>query len=103
VNTPANVAILDLANTHAGTPERAVYHFTKRQLLALARELLELAPASPDTARLNALAEAAGFMRGTSAGAPAFRVLGNDSWHPDLRVAIDDSQRARAIAAKEDQ
>ncbi|WP_426106309.1 hypothetical protein [Massilia sp. TSP1-1-2] len=59
-------------------------------------------PPSPDTVRLDALTEAAGFMRGTSVGAVAFRVLGHDSWHPDLRAAIDDSVRAKAADAKQD-
>jgi hypothetical protein len=102
VTAPGKVAILDLANVHAGASERAAYRFTKRELLRFTDALLKLAEAGADAARLDALAEAAGFMRGTAGGAPAFRVFGNDSWHPDLRTAIDDHQRDRARAARED-
>lgn len=104
MSRPANIAILDLANSLNGIGERGIYHFSKREMLKFAKALLKLAPAtSTDTARINALADAAGFVRGTADGAPAFRVLGNDSWHPDLRAAIDDTHRARSAAAQDDQ
>lgn len=85
--------ILDLANRQVSTPAKAVYHFTKRELLELAGKLMRLGRNSDDSARLDALAEHAGVVRGTSAAAPAFRILGSDQWHPDLRSAIDDSRR----------
>ena len=45
---------------------------------------------SKDTARLNDLRKMGGFVRGTSEGEPAYRILTRESWHPTLRMAIDE-------------
>lgn len=51
-----------------------------------------------DTERLDLLERCGGFVRGTDAGAPAFRLFGSDRWRPSLREAIDQAQTDRAAA-----
>jgi hypothetical protein len=42
-----------------------------------------------DTARLDLLERAGGFVCGMAGGKPAVRILGTNDWHPTLRNAID--------------
>ena len=57
-------------------------------------------PIPTDSMRLDTLSATGGFIRGTSNGAPAFRIFGTDIWHADLRTAIDDHHPAIARAEK---
>lgn len=99
---PSNVAIHDLANRHVAADERAILHFSKRGLLAFARDLLAQAGADvADGARLDQLERAGGFFKGQASGEPAFRIVGTHSWHPSLRVAVDRLQRDVAAVADE--
>jgi uncharacterized protein YaaQ len=54
-------------------------------------------PELTDAQRLDHLATAGGFLRGTADGATAYRILGSDDWHADLREAID----VHAMATKQ--
>lgn len=60
---------------------------------------IELGAGKDDALRLDALQLAGGFVRGSDAGAPAFRIFGFDSWHDSLRTAIDKGPLAIATSA----
>lgn len=62
----------------------------KRELRAALEHALSQAGVSPDSARLDKLSAAGGFVYGLSDGAPAFRIFSSAAWHPTLRSAIDE-------------
>ena len=95
--------ILDLANNHVSPAKKAIYHFSKVDLLRLAESLLELpASALADTLRLDHLSATSGHVHGQADGTPAVRILGRSNWHPTLRAAIDED-RFQPAAKDEDQ
>lgn len=84
----------DSADNHTIFPAAAFREFVDGHANLMFR-LTQLnkahASAQPtDTARLDRLGEMAGYMRGTSEGEPAYRVMSRSSWHPTLRAAIDE-------------
>ena len=51
-----------------------------------------MTPIQPtDTERLDRLADMGGFVRGTAEGALSYRIMMHNTWHPTLRIAIDDA------------
>ncbi|MDQ1835487.1 hypothetical protein [Massilia scottii] len=86
----APAAIPDLANTHATSTIKRIFSFSKRDVIAFAEAIVaDVSKADEDTIRLNVLKGSAGFVTGYDAGKPAYRMLGSDEWHADLRTAID--------------
>ena len=84
------VAILDLANTHTTSTTKAIYRFSKRDVIAFAGAIAAAASkAGEDTMRLDVLRGSAGFVTGYDAGEPAYRMRGSDEWHADLHTAVD--------------
>ncbi|NHZ83405.1 hypothetical protein F2P44_29680 [Massilia sp. CCM 8695] len=93
------VAILDLANAHAKSKAKALYSFSKRDVIAFAEAVAAVTTQTgEDTARLAALSGSSGFVTGRDAGEPAYRMLGTDAWYTDLRTAIDQHPATRRSA-----
>lgn len=93
--------IIEAAVKTGNTPARGGYHFTEAGLQAFAAAVLALQPQHVDAGRLDALGSTGGFVRGMADGATAFRVFGSDTWHSDLRGAIDHHHSASAKTAED--
>lgn len=93
--TGHHLRIIEAAVKTGNTPARGGYHFTEAGLQAFAAAVLALESQHVDAGRLDALARTGGFVRGMAEGVTAFRVFGSDSWHQNLRAAIDEHATAR--------
>ena len=58
-------------------------------------------PVLTDSERLDFLARSSGFVVGMADGRTAYRLLGSDEWHADLRAAVDAQQNAVAADAQD--